>query len=198
MLFRSAEQADGDYLSAEASFTIEDNGLQAYDRITLWYLNFAFDYIVPVVSPLPTAAQIAASLLLLTAASTLLQDLLTAKRRPLGFQPDRVLALQFDFPWDTDSEKLVRFYKDAEESLKQIPGVRAAGLIDRLPLEGGTQSRNFLRIRGQDLDRSLYDSKRKPDQLLPAGRYTAKNRCNSAWSECRFLLYRNYRCTGHY
>ena len=31
----------------KASFVIEDNLLQPYDRLTLWYLNFAFDYIVP-------------------------------------------------------------------------------------------------------------------------------------------------------
>ncbi len=61
-LFAYAEQVAGTYTSAEASFVIEDNGLQPYDRLTIWYLNYAFDYIVPADPPLPTAADVAAAL----------------------------------------------------------------------------------------------------------------------------------------
>ncbi len=61
-LFDYATQAGGTYSNAEGTFVIEDNGLVAYDRITLWYLNFAFDYIVPVAVPLPTASDIATAL----------------------------------------------------------------------------------------------------------------------------------------
>ena len=32
---------------AECTFTVQDNGLQGYDRLTLWYGNLAFDYIAP-------------------------------------------------------------------------------------------------------------------------------------------------------
>jgi hypothetical protein len=38
--------ADPD-LPAEAEWQILGEGLEAYDRLTLWYLNMAFDYIVP-------------------------------------------------------------------------------------------------------------------------------------------------------
>ncbi|HSW48881.1 MAG TPA: hypothetical protein VLH09_01845, partial [Bryobacteraceae bacterium] len=61
-LFSHAVKVGGSYTSAEASFAIEDNGLQAYDRITVWYLNFAFDFIVPNDPVLPTAAEVAAAL----------------------------------------------------------------------------------------------------------------------------------------
>jgi len=61
-LFAHATQNGGTYTKAEATFTIEANGLEAYDRLTLWYLNYAFDYIVPVDPPLPTAADVAAAL----------------------------------------------------------------------------------------------------------------------------------------
>ncbi|MCS6954187.1 MAG: hypothetical protein RMK57_06025 [Bryobacterales bacterium] len=61
-LFAHAQLVGGNYTAATGSFVIEDNGLQPYDRITLWYLNFAFDYIVPVSQPLPTAADVAATL----------------------------------------------------------------------------------------------------------------------------------------
>lgn len=46
-LFEHAEQVGGSYTPAATSFMIQDNGLKQYDRLTLWYLNYAFDYIVP-------------------------------------------------------------------------------------------------------------------------------------------------------
>jgi hypothetical protein len=46
-LFAHAQQVGGNYTSASGQFTIVDNGLKQYDRLTIWYLNFAFDYIVP-------------------------------------------------------------------------------------------------------------------------------------------------------
>jgi hypothetical protein len=62
-LFSQAEQTAGTYTCAGASFVIEDNSLQPYDRLTLWYQNFAFDYIVPPPpEDLPTAAEVAAAL----------------------------------------------------------------------------------------------------------------------------------------
>ena len=61
-LFDHAQLVGGAYTTAGGSFVIEDNGLEPYDRITLWYLNFAFDYIVPATAPLPSAADVAATL----------------------------------------------------------------------------------------------------------------------------------------
>lgn len=49
-LFDHAVQTAGQYTTASGQFTIVDNGLQQYDRVTLWYLNYAFDYIVPPVA----------------------------------------------------------------------------------------------------------------------------------------------------
>jgi hypothetical protein len=40
-------QNGGTWTAAQAEFTIEDNGLKEYDRLTLWYQNIAFDYFVP-------------------------------------------------------------------------------------------------------------------------------------------------------
>lgn len=37
----------GTFGVASGTITVEDNGLQAYDRVTLWLQNIAFDYIVP-------------------------------------------------------------------------------------------------------------------------------------------------------
>jgi hypothetical protein len=64
-LFPYATQAGGNYTPASATFTVVDNGLQPFDRVTLWYLNIAFDYIVPNPAAGATATTIAASLALL-------------------------------------------------------------------------------------------------------------------------------------
>lgn len=44
-LFAHATQAGGNYLAASAVFTITASPAVAFDRVTLWYENVAFDYI---------------------------------------------------------------------------------------------------------------------------------------------------------
>ncbi len=61
-LFTYATQAGGNYTAASATFTVTDNGLQPYDRVTLWYQNIAFDSVVPDPSSGVTAATVAADL----------------------------------------------------------------------------------------------------------------------------------------
>ncbi len=62
-LIEHAVQAGGTYACAHGSFVIEDNRLQPYDRLTVWYQNFAFDYTVPnEPGNLPAAADVAAAL----------------------------------------------------------------------------------------------------------------------------------------
>ncbi|HYI96588.1 MAG TPA: hypothetical protein VEX68_23805, partial [Bryobacteraceae bacterium] len=46
-LFAHATQNGGEYLPAESSFEIEASDMKEFDRLTLWYLNIAYDYIVP-------------------------------------------------------------------------------------------------------------------------------------------------------
>jgi hypothetical protein len=46
-LFPNAQQVGGTWTRASGSFTLVDNGVKEYDRITLWYLNLAYDYIAP-------------------------------------------------------------------------------------------------------------------------------------------------------
>jgi hypothetical protein len=61
-LFANATQVAGDYLPASGTFTLVDAGLQPFDRVTLWYQNLAFDYIVPNPATGVTAASIVANL----------------------------------------------------------------------------------------------------------------------------------------
>ncbi len=61
-LFDHATQVGGTYTAASGAFTLVDNGLQPYDRVTLWYQNLAFDYIVPDPATGVTAASIVANI----------------------------------------------------------------------------------------------------------------------------------------
>jgi len=61
-LFDHATQVGGSYTAASGTFTLVDNGLQAYDRVTIWYQNLAFDYIVPDPATGVTAASIVANI----------------------------------------------------------------------------------------------------------------------------------------
>lgn len=42
-----ATLVSGTHAKASASFTIVNDGLKEFDRVTVWYMNFAFDYLVP-------------------------------------------------------------------------------------------------------------------------------------------------------
>lgn len=85
-------------------------------------------------------AQVVLSVVLLVGVGLLGKSFWRMRSAPLGFQPDRVLTVSINFPWDTPKGDLDRFYAEALEGFAAIPGVRAAGFADRLPLEGGSQS----------------------------------------------------------
>ena len=85
--------------------------------------------------------QVALSMVLLVSAALLGRSLYQMRGVATGVAPDGVLVVQIAFPWDTDPARLHGFYRRALEELAALPGVRAVGLADRLPLEGGTQSR---------------------------------------------------------
>ncbi len=90
--------------------------------------------------------QVALSMILLVGAALLARSLQRMGSVAVGVSPERVLAVRLEFPWDTDQGRLHQFYRRALESFSAIPGVTAAGLADKLPLGGGSQSRP-LRIR---------------------------------------------------
>lgn len=57
-LFDYAELASGDYTQASAQFTLIGTTATAFDRVTLWYQNFAFDYIAAGGETMDAIAQI--------------------------------------------------------------------------------------------------------------------------------------------
>ncbi len=80
--------------------------------------------------------QLASSVVLALAAGLLIRNLVELNRIDLGFNPVNVLTAQLqvpatDYPQPGD---VVRFYRELDDRIMQIPGVRAAGAVRVLPL----------------------------------------------------------------
>jgi predicted permease len=85
-------------------------------------------------------AQVAAAVVLLVGAGLLARALGSLSRTPLGFQPAHVMTFGVPLPWDTDFPKIAAVTTRVLDRLEAAPGVRAAGVVDRLPLGGGSQT----------------------------------------------------------
>jgi putative ABC transport system permease protein len=92
----------------------------------------------------------ALALVLLAAAGTLLKTFLTLRSTHPGFETAHALAADMWLPQPrfTQLPARARFYEDALRRLNMLPGVRSAGFVADLPLNGGTDSLNF-RILGR-------------------------------------------------
>jgi predicted permease len=80
--------------------------------------------------------QIALAVLLLLGAGLMIRTLAALSRVDLGFDPERVLTLQLRPPEASypKPEQVVAFYRTLLESVRGLPGVKAAGLVRSLPL----------------------------------------------------------------
>ena len=103
------------------------------------------------------ALQAALSLMLLVGAALAAQGFLEVRRTPLGFQPERRLAVSVPLSWETDPMVLRSFNARLLEEIGQVPGVRRVGLTDRLPLGGETQS-GIVAVRGIETAEALQKS----------------------------------------
>jgi predicted permease len=83
-------------------------------------------------------AEVALSLVLLTAATLTIQSFLHLVRADLGFNPDHLLSLRVLLPenkYKTDVQKIA-FSQGVLERIGSLPGVQAAGTVTFLPLSG--------------------------------------------------------------
>ncbi len=80
--------------------------------------------------------QIALAVVLLLGAGLMIRTLAALSRVDLGFDPERVLTLQLRPPEASypKPEQVVAFYRTLLESVRGLPGVKAAGLVRSLPL----------------------------------------------------------------
>lgn len=94
------------------------------------------------------AAQIAASMVLLTCAGLLLRSLWNLENVRLGLEPEHVVTARFTLGREhyQKPEDQVAFFNELERRLAVIPGLEAAALTDSLPPAGSMRSRPFSAI----------------------------------------------------
>jgi putative ABC transport system permease protein len=86
------------------------------------------------------AGEVALSVVLLMGASVMLRSLMAMRTVDAGFDPAGVLTMRVDLPERRYEQPAQRaaFFDAAQERMRTLPGVTAAGAIDNLPLEGGS------------------------------------------------------------
>src|SRR5215475_2090203 len=82
-------------------------------------------------------AQVALAVLLLAAAGLTLKSFWRSQQVPLGFNPHGVLMMSIALPASRyeSPEKIVRFYDQLVEKVKQLPGVTAASVCSNEPFD---------------------------------------------------------------
>ena len=84
------------------------------------------------------AAELALATVLLVGAGLLVQTLFELQRVKLGFQPAGLLTFQLSLPSSRyPDSKGSAFYRELLESLRTVPGVRAAGVSSGIPFGAG-------------------------------------------------------------
>jgi putative ABC transport system permease protein len=89
-----------------------------------------------------TVLEVALSLILMVGAGLLLKSFVRLMGVDLGFQPDRVLAMNVNLPeprYGTPQQRL-QFFEQLEQRVIALPGVQSVAVANRMPLRGGWSS----------------------------------------------------------
>jgi predicted permease len=89
-------------------------------------------------------AEATLGVLLLGAAFRLALEFADRQSRPMGFTTQDVVTARIDLPWSADLEEITTAIERGQERFAALPGVSSVGVVDRLPLAGGTQSGKVL------------------------------------------------------
>ena len=121
------------------------------------------------------SAEIALSLVLLTAAGLMIESFRRVYREDLGFRPDRVLGLEVFLPPnrypDAQPQKRAAFVNSVLDGLKVLPGVRQVAATNFLPLTGFWGTTDFL-VEGQSV-RSSAEKPQADNRLVTPGYFSA-------------------------
>lgn len=89
-------------------------------------------------------AEVAVSLMLLTATGLLLRSLSGLRGVDLGFETEGIVTFALEAPrWGDTAEEAAATTSAYLESIRSVPGVRAAGFTNRVPLGGGLFSGTY-------------------------------------------------------
>ncbi|HEX3184589.1 MAG TPA: ABC transporter permease [Pyrinomonadaceae bacterium] len=96
-------------------------------------------------------SEIALAVVLLASAGLLVRSFIRLQQVDRGFNPDNVLSMVVRLPsarYPQDPQ-LIQFFNQAMDRLRNLPGVRSAGMINFLPLYGGLGSNTGFKIIGR-------------------------------------------------
>ena len=101
-----------------------------------------------------TAAQMAVTVVLVLAASLVLQSLLRAARSDLGFDSRQAVTAQFNLPRADypDIERVRDGFGAIVEAVQTMPEVAEAAALSRVPLAGSSTSANFMPVTETSLN----------------------------------------------
>src|SRR5262249_61307020 len=95
------------------------------------------------------AAQLALSLVLLLGAGLLLRSFGRLISADPGFRTEGVLSMRLSLPARTNPQKALQTYKALLDRVREVPGVKAAGIVNELPFTGGWNSERDI-VQGQE------------------------------------------------
>ncbi len=96
-------------------------------------------------------SEIALAVVLLASAGLLVKSFFRLQQVDRGFNPDNVLSMVVRLPGARYPEdpQLVQFFNQSMERMRNLPGVRSAGMVNFLPLYGGLGSNTGFKIVGR-------------------------------------------------
>src|SRR5262249_47985381 len=95
------------------------------------------------------AAQLALSLVLLLGAGLLLRSFGRLISADPGFRTEGVLSMRLSLPFRTKPQKALQTYEGLLDRVREVPGVRAAGIVNELPFTGDSTSDGYI-VEGHD------------------------------------------------
>jgi putative ABC transport system permease protein len=95
-------------------------------------------------------AEVSLALVLLIGAGLMIRSFMRLHRVKTGFESNRVLTMRVQLPGAkyTDDQQRLAFFKQAQERIAALPGVKAIGSINFLPLTGMASNTSF-NVAGQ-------------------------------------------------
>jgi putative ABC transport system permease protein len=92
------------------------------------------------------AVEVALSVALVAMCGLLVQSLLAVQRAPLGFDPSNVFTLEFRLPQAKyrTPEEIARFFRQAIERVRAVPGIQSAALVRAVPFSGNWGNTQYL------------------------------------------------------
>jgi len=126
------------FATGAQSIALKDGGAGSVGARKSWLRGFL------------VVTEIAFSVVLLVTAALLAGSFLQMRAKSTGFNAAHAYTFNLELPWDTDSGVLNLTATETLGRLSGFPGTIACGVVDRLPLHGGSQSNLFV-VHGKTL-----------------------------------------------